>query len=188
MKRLAVSLFGLMLVLAACGGSKGAAEHNAADVDFVSGMIPHHEQAVVMSKLAATNATDPKIKDIASRIQAGQDPEIQEMKGFLTSWGEKAKPSGDEGGHGGGHRGGAPAAHPGMMTPEQMKSLESARGPAFDKLFAEQMIEHHEGAVLMAKVELDKGKAAEAKALATKIIAAQEGELTELKAFLSSAG
>ncbi len=78
-------MFGvLVLVGAGCGSDDGSssapAEHNQADISFVTGMIPHHEQAVTMSSLAGTRAANPKVKDIARRIDSAQEPEITQMK------------------------------------------------------------------------------------------------------------
>ena len=61
-----------------------SATFNDADVMFAQMMIPHHEQAVEMADLAATRASDPEVKELATKIKAAQDPEIQTMKGWLT--------------------------------------------------------------------------------------------------------
>ena len=60
--------------------------HNQADISFVQGMIPHHAQAIAMSEMAAQRAGSPEIKDLAARIQAAQQPEIDQMSGFLRAW------------------------------------------------------------------------------------------------------
>ena len=63
--------------------SAGKAEHNEQDMAFVQGMIPHHQQAVEMATMATKRATDPKVKDLATRIEGAQDPEIKQMSGML---------------------------------------------------------------------------------------------------------
>jgi uncharacterized protein (DUF305 family) len=75
----------------------------------------------------------------------------------------------------------------GMMSAEDMKMLEQAKGAAFDKMWLEMMIKHHEGAVEMAKTELAKGSSADAKKLAQAIIDAQQKEITEMQGMLKSA-
>ncbi len=185
MKRLfaVLAVFGLLAM--ACGDdgatSSASKEHNQADVSFVTGMIPHHEQAVTMSEYASTRAASPKVKDIANRIEGAQEAEINQMKGLLKGWGVEA-PGGEHGGHGGAMAGG----HPGMLTAEQLDELESAKGQAFDRLFVQGMIAHHRGAVTSSEKELSEGQSAEAKKLAQSIIAAQKTEIAEMEALLAT--
>ncbi|MFD1542812.1 DUF305 domain-containing protein [Nonomuraea guangzhouensis] len=146
-----------------------SATFNDADVMFAQMMIPHHEQAVEMADMAATSAGDSEVKELAAKIKAAQDPEIQTMKGWLTDWGKPAP----EGGMG--HE------MPGIMSEEDMKKLEAAKGKAFDKLFVQQMIEHHKGAIDMAKTEQTGGSNPEAKELAKAIETAQQAEVEQLQ-------
>jgi uncharacterized protein (DUF305 family) len=62
-------------------------DHNQADVMFAQMMIPHHEQAIEMTELASTRASNADVKALAAQIQAAQQPEINEMRGWLASWG-----------------------------------------------------------------------------------------------------
>jgi uncharacterized protein (DUF305 family) len=156
------------------GGSAEQAGHNDQDITFAQGMIPHHQQAVDMAGMAAEKATDPTVKDLATRIAAAQDPEIQQLTDMLDQWGA---PGAEHGGHGG-------TSAEGMMTDEQMRQLEQAAGADFDRLWVQLMLQHHEGAVAMAETELEQGSDAEAKALAEQIVEAQEAEITELQAML----
>lgn len=126
------------------------ADHNQADIRFAEGMIPHHRQAVAMAALVPSHSTDPQVIDLAARIQQAQDPEIATMTGWLQEWGV-ALP--EETGHSGMDHGDMP----GMMTDEQMAQLEAARGPEFDRMWLTMMIDHHEGAVQMARTELAEG-------------------------------
>lgn len=186
MKRIAlVLLAGLALV--AC--SAKAKDHNAQDVSFAQGMIGHHRQAVEMSTMALAQGSSPQVKDLATRIKAAQDPEIQVMQGWLSSWGEsETASSGGGGGMPGMNHGGGGASEPsmGMMSDAQMTQLGAASGAGFDRMFLTMMIEHHKGAVTMAKTELDKGKYPPAKELAQTIIDAQEKEITEMQGLLGS--
>ncbi|MEU6472018.1 DUF305 domain-containing protein [Streptomyces massasporeus] len=193
------------LVLAACGGdgadraaggaghgdagshapdataSPGGA-HNPQDVAFAQGMIPHHRQALEMARLAADRASSGTVKDLAGRIEKGQDPEIRTMTGWLKSWGEKVP--GGTGGGGMDHSASGHSGMPGMMGGEDMAALERLTGKAFDVQFLTLMVEHHEGAVEMARTEQDKGRHAPAKAMAGDIITAQNAEIGEMNKLL----
>jgi len=179
-KRIALTLFAGLFLVTAC--SDKVKDHNAQDVSFVRDMIAHHQQAVEMSMMASAQAASPKVKDLASRIRAAQDPEIVTMRAWLSAWGasETATSGGMDHGGGGGSMGST-----GMMTDAQMSELRTATGPAFDRMFLTMMTEHHRGAVTMARTELDKGKHPPAKQLARTIIDAQEKEITEMQALLA---
>lgn len=162
--------------------------HNAADVEFARMMIPHHRQAVEMAELAPERAAAPEIVDLAERVRAAQDPEIQQMSGWLEEWGEDVPAADghdmDGDGMGGDMGGDAAGGGHGMMSAEDMTALDAASGAEFDRMFAEMMIEHHQGAIDMANDEIDEGRFAEAVELARAIVDAQEAEITELQAFL----
>ena len=159
-----------------------AAGHNADDVTFAQQMVPHHSQALDMAKLVPSRSANPKVIDLASRIEKAQDPEIQQMQGWLTTWG--AGTSGMPGmTHG--SMPGTDHPMPGMMSDADMQKLEQAKGGGFDKMWLDMMIKHHQGAVEMAETELSKGSNADAKALAQKIIDAQQAEITEMRGLLS---
>lgn len=189
MKRLFVIVAAIGLVAGACGGNddeagSSPAAHNQADIEFVQGMIPHHEQAVTMSELAASRAASPGVKTLAARIQAAQAPEITQMKGFLNDWGVKEESGGMSGmsGMGGGGVGG----HPGMLGDDDLGRLKAAKGQDFDRMFLQGMIGHHRGAITAAQTEQAKGQALEAKALAGEIIKAQQAEIAEMEKLLTS--
>ena len=118
----------------------------AADVEFMRGMIPHHQQALEMAELVAERTNRPELVDIAGRIQVSQSDEIEFMQGWLTERGEEAA---DPMAHHGMHDGQEMPPMSGMATPEQMADLAAADGTAFDRLFLELMITHHEGALTM---------------------------------------
>jgi len=186
------------LVLAACGsdgddsgsGSGGtapsssassAAAHNAQDVTFAQGMIPHHRQALEMARLAAGRASSTKVKDLAARIEKAQDPEIETMSGWLKSWSEDV-PASAESMPGMGHS--AHSGMAGMMDSKDMAALKKASGADFDTMFLTMMTEHHKGAVEMAGTEKDKGGYGPAKAMADAIVTAQTAEITEMNKLL----
>jgi len=157
--------------------SSAAAPNNAADVTFVSGMIPHHEQAVEMSALVPQRSTNPEVIKLAADISAAQEPEIQTMKGFLAQW---------NAGEGTGHEGHDMGAMTGMVDDGSMAKLETLKGADFDKLWLTSMIGHHEGAVTMAKTEIADGANADAKALASHIVTAQEAEIAQMKQMVAA--
>jgi uncharacterized protein (DUF305 family) len=137
-----------------------------------------------MAKLAAANTTNPKVLDLAGRIEKAQAPEIQTMQGFLTSWGmPAADTSGGMGGMAGMDHGGSTG---GMMSDTQMQQLGKVRGAEFDRMFLTLMIEHHNGAVQMAQTELASGRSTEAKKVAQAIIDAQRAEIAEMNTLLTS--
>ncbi len=114
-----------------------------ADVRFMTGMISHHAQALVMSAFAGDAGANPQIRTLAARITNAQKDEIALMQRWLRDRGRPA-PTVDDSGH---------MDHqmdmPGMLSPEQVDELERARGLEFDRLFLTYMIQHHEGAVTM---------------------------------------
>jgi len=158
--------------------SESTAQFNDADIEFATGMIPHHQQAVEMADLAETRAQSPEVKMLAADIKAAQDPEIQTMTGWLESWGEPV-PGGE---HGGGHD--MSGSMPGMMTAEEMTELESLSGAEFDQMFLTMMIEHHEGAVDMAQTEQTDGQFPEAITLAEEIETGQNKEIATMRELL----
>lgn len=150
-------------------GSAGTV--NDADVTFAQNMIPHHRQAVEMGTMAAEKASDPEIKQLAAQIKAAQDPEITTLTSWLSAWG---KPTAPAIGH-------ESMAMPGMMSDAEMAKLEAASGTDFDRMFAQMMIAHHNGAIQMAKDELAKGANTAAKGLAATIERTQSAEIAQLQ-------
>lgn len=189
------------VVLAACGGSGDSSaghdghtsasasvspsasasasqgRHDAADVAFAKGMVPHHRQAVDMAGLAPSRAQSPEVKKLAEDIEKAQGPEIKTLSGWLTSWGEEVPAEGamDHSMHG---------DSGGMMTTKDMEKLEKASGKAFDTAFLEMMVQHHEGAVAMARTEKADGAFPDATAMADSIITSQSAEITRMNTLL----
>jgi uncharacterized protein (DUF305 family) len=142
------------------------------DAMYLAMMIPHHEQAVVMSNLAKTNGASPEVLELATSIANSQGPEITQMQGLL----EAAGALGEIGKHMG-HM-------DGMLSEEQIADLTAARGPEFDRLYLEGMIEHHEGAVTMAQNAIDSGGNPAVITLAEQQLAAQTAEIAQMKKML----
>jgi uncharacterized protein (DUF305 family) len=121
--------------------------------------------------LLAKSDIDPEVADLAERIKAAQGPEIEQMKGWLDDWGVTEMP--DTMGHGG------------MMDEGDMDALAAASGAEASRLFLEQMIEHHEGAIDMAEDALADGENADVLELARTIIDAQTAEIAEMQGMLA---
>ena len=183
----------LTAALAACGGDDAAstdttaapapaasagAELGEAEVEFAQGMIAHHEQAIEMAELALDPAAgaSPEVVDLATRIEANQDPEIDLMTGWLEAAGEPVAMDTSDG-----HD---MTDMPGMMTVEQMDELAASTGPDFDRMWLEMMIAHHEGAISQSEDVRAEGSAPDVLALAEQIISTQQAEIAEMEALL----
>jgi uncharacterized protein (DUF305 family) len=110
--------------------------HTAADIDFMQGMISHHEQALEVSALIEGRTTRREILLLGQRIVISQRDEI----GLMSRWLDARGLVVPEGAH---------HPMPGMLVPEQMEALRAASGAGFDRLFLAGMIQHHEGALVM---------------------------------------
>lgn len=178
-------LLALALAVSACGGddpAAGDASHNDADVAFAQGMIPHHEQALQMARMAEERASDPEVERLAADIEGAQQGEIDTMTGWLQEWDEEVT---SDMGHGDmGH--GTASEMPGMMTADEMAGLEAADGEAWDRMFLTMMIEHHEGAVEMAETEVADGSYPDAVEMAEEIIEVQQAEIDQMEELLGS--
>ncbi|MGW7265297.1 DUF305 domain-containing protein [Streptomyces sp. NPDC054842] len=182
------------LLLTACGGDGGtggtahgghagsasasarSGSFNDADVTFAQMMIPHHEQALEMARLAPGRASDPEVKRLATKIEKAQAPEIRTMKGWLTSWNEPTAMGSMPGmSHG---------SDDGMMSDADMAHLTDMKGAGFDRMFTEMMIDHHRGAIGMAEEERKNGENADAVRTAGDIVTSQSAEVEQLKGIL----
>ncbi|WP_225987455.1 DUF305 domain-containing protein [Streptomyces spectabilis] len=147
---------------------------NSADFDYVEKMIPHHAQALEMTRLVPKRAKSTKVKRLADRITAAQKPEIGAMERWLKSQGKKA----EKRGHGAHHD---HAGMPGMATPAQLEQLRAAEGEAFDELFLKLMITHHSGAVTMATDALSEGNNLLVEEMANDVVAQQTAEINRMR-------
>jgi len=152
---IAAALFGI----AACGANP---THNDADIAFSQQMIPHHQQAVEMAELVPDRTGNPALVALAARVKAAQQPEIDRMTGWLQAWDAPAKS--DHAGH----------DMPGMVD---TAALEQVKDAEFDRQWLGSMIQHHRGAVEMAKTEVDKGLDEASKTLARQVVTDQEAEI-----------
>jgi uncharacterized protein (DUF305 family) len=141
---------------AVAGGAAAAASRDttyrftAADVHFMSAMIGHHAQAIVMARMAPTHGASASLRTLAARVINAQQDEIALMQQWLRERKQpvpEARP-GMKMTHGGVEH---EMLMPGMLTDAQLKQLDQARGAEFDRLFLSFMIQHHQGAVTMVK-------------------------------------
>lgn len=171
---------------ASAAATAGSA-HDKADAMFAQEMIPHHGQAIEMAGMAKTRASSPQVRKLAADIEIAQAPEIDKMTDWLKAWGENLPATGRTnraGMSGMGQRGGQ--SMPGMMTTAEMNRLARARGRAFDRMFLEMMIEHHQGALEMARTEEAEGRSPEAIRLAKSIRASQTAQIATMRRMLGS--
>jgi uncharacterized protein (DUF305 family) len=174
----------LAVALASCGGSSSSnpsdtsvvvsADFNDDDVMFAQMMIPHHEQAIEMSDIALdpTVMAADVVKNLALKIKAAQDPEIQQMTGFLSLW-NKSLTMDESMDHS--------DMMSGMLSAEELSRLSTLRGVDFDRAWLTGMIAHHEGAVEMAEAVLKDGVNTAVRELADAIIKGQEAEIAEMR-------
>jgi uncharacterized protein (DUF305 family) len=165
MNRTVLIAMGLVLALGSCSrgpalnaritpasiakADNGKPPVTGADIAFMSGMIGHHAQAVVMAGWAPSHDANRAVRALCERIVVGQRDEIGLMQGWLKNR-NLPVPEADPAGwrmtmNGQPHT----MAMPGMLTAEQMQELDAARGQEFDRLFLKYMIQHHEGAITM---------------------------------------
>ena len=127
--------------------------YTPADIDFMTGMIHHHAQAIEISRLAPSRGARPSVQTLASRIINAQRDEIATMQRWLRDRGQPVPElhESDMGimVHGAGHD--HMEGMPGMLSREQIRRLSASRGAEFDRLFLTYMIEHHQGAVTMVR-------------------------------------
>lgn len=164
------------------------ARYTEADARFVSDMIVHHAQALVLAAWAPDHGARAAIRTLCARILNAQQDEIARMQQWLA---ERALPVPEVmsmGGHAAGH-GGPEHDMPGMLTPDQLAALDAARGADFDRLFLRFMIQHHRGAVVMSERLLaTEGAAQEPQLfkLAADIHADQLTEIARMERMLAS--
>src|SRR5437773_9462678 len=143
--------FVLALTASAAGASTAqtAKNYTPADVHFMAGMIGHHAQAIQMAGWAPSHGASQSIRVLCERIVVAQTDEIAMSQRWLREHGEYVPPADPRGHIMQGMD--QPMLMPGMLTPQQMSQLDSARGPEFDRLFLTFMIQHHQGAITMVQ-------------------------------------
>jgi len=163
-----------------------------ADVKFMTGMIGHHAQALIMSRLAPENGASPQVQTLAARIINAQKDEIASMQTWLKDRDQPVPEVHIDGLnlmiHGSGMDHSNHMNMAGMLSQKQLKELSEAKGTEFDRLFLTYMIQHHQGAVSMVKTLINTDGAAQdeqAFRLSTDINVDQITEIERMKLMLS---
>ena len=164
-------------------GSSAAGARNNADVAFTSNMIRHQAQAAVIANMANAQATNPRLKQLATQMMATQQPQLKTMSDQMTRWGMPVPAMGN-----GNYAGSMGAGNNGMMTSAQMGALGKARGAGFDRMWLQTMIKNHQGAVAISRTELAQGSNPDNKKLAQAIIDAQSAEITQMSSTMATLG
>jgi len=157
-----------------------------ADVAFMQGMIGHHAQALVMTELVAERTPSADLRRLALRIEVSQRDEIALMRAWLQQRGHEAPDPLAHAGHGAAHE--AHAHMPGMLSDAQLAELRAAHGVAFERLFLQFMIQHHEGALVMVRELFASpagGQEAEIFQFASDVDADQQMEITRMRRMLA---
>jgi uncharacterized protein (DUF305 family) len=156
---------------------KGAI-YTVADVEFMQGMIAHHAQAIYMSRMAEAHHANPRVLKLATKIDQSQVPEIRIMQGWLRRYDQFAPDTGSW----------RTMQMPGMLTADQLKTLEASSGVAFDRAFLEMMMQHHEGALTMVKdlfAVPGAGQEVDVGVFANDVVVAQTAEIGIMRRMLS---
>jgi uncharacterized protein (DUF305 family) len=152
----------------------------------MQGMIGHHAQALDMATLVPTRTDRPEMRMLAERIDVSQKDEIAMMRQWLAEHGAPAPTEGP--GHQHHDAAGKPLHMPGMLTADEMARLAAATGPAFERLFLEGMIKHHQGAITMVKDLFGAGAGREAVIFrfASDVDTDQRAEIARMSALLNA--
>lgn len=157
----------------------GAAPHNEADVSFAQMMIIHHVGATDLAGLAQQTSTNGQVRELAERINAAKGPEVNQMRGWLETWGEPLPENSDMTG----------MAHDGMGIggldqQAAMNALLKLDGTEFDKKFLSLMVAHHQGTLAIATQQVNEGQNAAAIELAKSVIEVHQSEIAEMRTLL----
>ena len=150
-------------------------------MEFVQGMIPHHEQAVQMADMVVAGMVtagdvSAELAALADQVRAAQQPEIDLMMSWLAEWGLERDP----------HAGHMMGSEHGMMSDDDMAALDAAEGAEFERMWLDMMIKHHEGAVAMANDVLAAGVDPRVAALAEAVVEAQTAEIALMRQMLAA--
>jgi uncharacterized protein (DUF305 family) len=196
LKATAIAVVGMVTALAhapalaraqtGTGADTTRRDYTVADVHFMTGMIYHHAQAVLIAGWAPTHEAGPSLRALCERIVVGQGDEIVLMQRWLrdrheavpdVSGQHTAMPGMDE-----------PTLMPGMLSPDQLAELDRAKGREFDRLFLTFMIQHHRGAITMVNQLFGRGAGEQEKVyrFASDVFADQTTEIARMQKMLAA--
>jgi uncharacterized protein (DUF305 family) len=156
---------------------KGA-PYTKADVEFMQGMIAHHAQAIVMSRMAESHGANPQVLKLSNKIDQSQVPEIRIMQAWLRRNGQFAPDTSSW----------HDMQMAGMLTPAQLKELEAAKGVEFDRAYLQMMIQHHAGALKMVDDLFNvkqAGQEVDVNVFANDVVTAQTAEIGIMQKLLN---
>jgi len=180
----------LLVAICGAGGSTAAqappASYTPADVRFMSGMIYHHAQAVLIAGWAPSHEAGPAVRTLCDRIVASQKDEIALLSRWLADRHEVVPRPDPE--HMMMPEMDATHMMPGMLSAEQLAQLDAARGAAFDRLFLSLMIQHHQGAITMVNqlFAASGGEEEPVYKMATSVFADQTTEIERMQRMLAA--
>jgi uncharacterized protein (DUF305 family) len=152
--------------------------YTVADVEFMQGMIAHHAQAIFMTRMAESHRASPRVLKLATKIDQSQVAEIRIMQQWLRSNGQTAPDTSSW----------RTMRMAGMLTDDQIKALDDAKGVEFDRAFLEYMIQHHEGALQMVKdlfATPRAGQEVDVNVFANDVVSVQTAEIGVMRQMLS---
>lgn len=155
-------------LLAIVAPAQASAPYDASTVMFAQMMIPHHQQAVLISQWALKQGTNPAVKKLAARIISEQSPEVAQMKKWIPAKAMSGMSGMDHG-----------ASMQGIVSTADLAKLSAATGKKFDGLYLVAMTLHHQGAIAMA-TPLNISKNPEVAALTKAIVSGQRAEISEM--------
>lgn len=160
----------MALLLAACGHTHGASQPNEVDHWFVATMVPHHRLGVELLEIAQPRVHDVRVRRLVFEMGGYHHDELHHLEHLLAQWGVAES-----------------SDFPGGLAPTVLDGLRATTGPDHDTAWLEAMIEHHEGAVMIADRQVNEGVDAELQQLARTVAEVQRSEIAAMKALLRSA-
>jgi uncharacterized protein (DUF305 family) len=199
---LAVGLaLGALVRLPGTSNALSIPSSSSVDVGFAQDMIVHHNQAVTMANQALVSSTDPVVRNLAFDIASTQQTQIGQMQGWLSLWGQPLLRTGGYmgwmSGAGGHSMNGMPTAvssdgtvavMPGMASTADLAALKQATGPAFDVLFLQLMLRHHQGGAGMLSYASDQALDPVVRTFASQVASSQSAEVTSMTELLAQRG
>ncbi len=184
------------------GGDDSVPAADSVDVGFAQDMSVHHNQAIDMSSIALTNASDPLVRNLAFDMLTSQQNQVGQMQGWLALWdrapvgadGYMGWMSGDETGHdmsdmsGMSEMDGPVATMPGMASSDELAALRQTTGGEVDVMFLQLMLRHHRGGLSMMEYAARNAETPALVRLAESMIATQDSEATLMTQMLAERG
>lgn len=192
---------GSLVRLPVSSGALSIPASGSVDVGFAQDMIVHHTQAVTMANQALTTSTDPVVRNLAFDIASTQQTQIGQMQGWLSLWGQPLLRTGGYMGWmpgAGAHpmggmtmstsSDGTVAVMPGMASTVELTALQKTTGAAFDVMFLQLMLRHHQGGAGMLTYAADQALSPAVRVFASQVASSQAAEATDMERLLTARG